>query len=203
MALPEKTASTTMDEIAPLFADSKSRRISTSFASLSMHMTDRLRTMQFPPSVIRTIQIIIVQNWPGGIQAERDYFGSHEFKLKGKPWSGHQDQSVHARRLMNRIFEALYNAGWVLAISTDISKTQFDKDTLIFKKQDPVPEARQWMCMSFSKQDRLRFIDAPKDLVKDMTTLLTPETQQHKPFHLPNVYEFKCMVSTLLLSHSY
>lgn len=192
MASLEKSATTADDAKTPLLANSQPPPFSTPFASLSMHMSDRLRTLQFPASAIQIIQRTITRNWSSGIQAERDYYGSHEFKLRGNPWNGHQDESVHARRLMTRLLEALYNTGWVLAINTDISKKQLDKDTLIFRLQDPVPVACQWMCVSFSKQDRLRFIDAPQELVRDMITLLAPETQQHNPFRLSNVYEFKC-----------
>jgi hypothetical protein len=96
---------------------------------------DRLRLMQLPPDIVVLIQNAIYQHWPLDIQAVRDYSNSYEFKLKGRPWVGYGEDVVHARRLMRALLATLYNTGWVLALSTDVSKKTSDKDTLMFRYQ--------------------------------------------------------------------
>lgn len=69
-------------ETAPLLEKTTSiANFQTTFASLSMHMTDRLRLLQFPVGTIEIIRATITANWPRGVQATRDYYGSHEFKV--------------------------------------------------------------------------------------------------------------------------
>src|SRR6516164_6466171 len=60
----------------------------TSFASISLHRTDRIRLLQFPPEDITAIRNVMKENWIDGIQDERTYAKSHEFKCLGNPWSG-------------------------------------------------------------------------------------------------------------------
>jgi len=179
--------SPTKDIPSPLYLASSFR---TAFASLSLHMTDRIRLLQFPIPIIQTVQTAIVKSWPRGIQGTRDYYGSREFKLRGNPWSGQSEEAVHSRRLMCTVLAALFDAGWLLRLSTDVSKKQMDKDTLIFRQQVPAPAPCEWMCISFSRSDRLRFIDAPADFVKYMLQKLQRDTQSHSP-HMPGVYELK------------
>jgi len=163
----------------------------TVFASLSLHMSDRVRLLGFPNAVIDQIRQIIPQSWPKGIQAERPYEASHEFKLYGNPWSGQGSDGVHARRFMYRVFETLANMGWVLLLSTDISKRVTDKDTLLFRLQQPSPAPCDWMCISFSRSDRIRFIDAPPELVQSMIQALAQRIQSHGPHKESGVYELK------------
>ncbi len=165
----------------------------TTFASLSMHENDRLRLLQFSSDETQTIRDTISISWPNGIQSERDYYGSHEFKLRGNPWYGSGDDAVFARRFMTRVFETLANIGWVLTVSADLSKKTTDKDTLFFRYQQPPPAPCEWMTISFSNQDLLRLIDAPQSLVSYMVQHLAPFIQRHQPHkNQPEAaYEFK------------
>ena len=76
-----------------------------------------------------------------------------------KPGSGQGDDAVPARLLMCAVLSTLHAAGWILAFSTDISKKELDKDTLIFKKSAYV-EPSIWCSISFNRSDRLRIIGA-------------------------------------------
>jgi hypothetical protein len=163
----------------------------THFASLSLHMTDRIRFLQFPKDITNAVQSTVTSVWPMGLQDTRDYYGSWELKLRGNPWRASGDEATYSRRLMCKVFETLYNRGWLLSLSTDVSKKQLDKDTLIFRSQNPAPQPCQWMCISFSKNDRIRFIDAPQDVVAAMITALQPVLQSHEQFRLTGVYELK------------
>lgn len=164
---------------------------STAFASLSMHMTDRIRLLRFPQHITHIVQQAIEASWPRGIQDTRGYCGSFEFKLHGNPWSCLADEAVYSRRLINNILEALFNNGWILSLSTDVSKKIMDKDTLIFRHQDPPPPPHQWLAVSFSRTDRIRFYDAPPELVRDVCQQFRPHIMKDGPFRLPEVYELK------------
>lgn len=50
---------------------------------MTLNMSDRLRLLACPQEVVPLIRETIVKNWEAGIQVERGYNGSHEFKMKG------------------------------------------------------------------------------------------------------------------------
>lgn len=131
----------------------------TRFASLSMHMEDRLRFLCFPQEIVNICRQTIGAVWRRGIQSEREYGGSHEFKVYGNPWRGMGDEAVDARRLICALLGTLHGQGWVMTLSTDISKKNWDKDTLLFRHQVPAPAGCDWCCIGFSRNDRIKFID--------------------------------------------
>ena len=158
-----------------------------------MQGNDRLRLLQFSSDEIQAIRNTISTSWPSGTQTERDYYGSHEFKLRGNPWSGSGDDAIFARRFMTRIFETSANLGWVLTVSAGLSKKTIDKDMLFFRYQQPPPAPCEWMTISFSSQDLIRLIDAPQSLVSYMIQHLAPFLQRHQPHKSQpeTAYEFK------------
>src|SRR6266536_5263108 len=99
----------------------------TTFACLSMHMRDRIRLLRFPAQDVTQIQEIIRRAWPRGIQDIRVYDASNEFKLYGNPWSpsSWSDERTDARRLIYRILSGLFDMGWILKASVDISKKEY------------------------------------------------------------------------------
>jgi predicted RNA-binding protein YlqC (UPF0109 family) len=144
----------------------------TTFATLSLHMADRIRLLQFPASDIDAIRNVIRAKWRKGIQADRKYAMSHEFKLHGNPWWGQGSDSIPARIVMREIFAYLYSAGWILHASTDLSKKERDKDTLVFRKQQHPPPQSEWISISFNQSDRLRLIGADGELIAAFRTML-------------------------------
>jgi hypothetical protein len=153
--------------------DAQNAAFRTTFASVSLHMTDRIRFTQFPPDDIAKIRATIQYFWPRGIQAERRYSVSYEFKLRGVPWygSGTGPDAVPSQILMREIFSRLYSLGWIMTASTDISRKGHDNDTLIFRKQPVPPPAASWAAISFKQGDKLRFLGAPPDLISSMSQL--------------------------------
>ncbi len=167
----------------------------TSFASLSLHMSDRLRLVQFPPDDVSAVRDVLRGVWRDGIQAERPYSVSHEFKLRGRPWSGSGTGSyaVPAMVLMREVFARLYARGWVLTASTDISRKEYDKDTLIFRRQggDGVLPPASWMAVSFKQGDKIRLLGAPPDLVEAMAAMLAQMRLLQVQTVKPQQHEFK------------
>lgn len=154
-------------------------------------MSDRLRLLSLPQEVTDAIRTSIKQTWPRGIQEERDYYGSREFKMNGNPWHPHGDDAIHARRLTRGIMATLYSFGWILYIATDLSRNMGDKDSLFFRHQHPVPAPCEWFSCTFSKGDRLRLIDAPENLTNDIINELRSLTQSHQPYTVKGTYEIK------------
>jgi hypothetical protein len=169
---PEKGG--TPEKTAALFAEPSPSysAFRTSFASLSLHQYDRLRMLQFPESDILALKDIIKKHWPRGLQEERKYGGSYEYKLRGYPWSGQGIDAITSRVLMREILAHLFRRGWILHASTDVSKSDRDTDTLLFRKQPTPPPESEWVAISFNMADRLRFIGADNALLVDVAQLL-------------------------------
>lgn len=181
---------------APAYAASSSYApapppFQTRFASLSLHMEDRLRFLRFPPQIVDQCRNTVLRAWPLGIQEERPYENSHEIKMEGYPWRGLGKESHNARRLVYALLATLHSYGWVLTLNTDISKTSWDKDTLVFRHQTPAPAPCDWCSIAFSKMDRLRFIDAPVQLYQSLPSRLGPQWIKSQEELAPGVWEMK------------
>lgn len=145
---------------------------STTFASLSLHQSDRIRLLKFPDHDIAAIRQVIKTSWPFGLQNERVYGPSHEFKLYSNPWYGQSKDAVPSRVIMREILAYLFKVGWILHASVDISKKELDKDTLVFRKQATPPPESEWISISFNQSDRLRLIGADEVLIRGVRELL-------------------------------
>jgi hypothetical protein len=190
--MAHKTGLPTEDDLAPpAYVESSIR---TSFASVSLHKSDRIRLLQFPPEDIAAIRSIIKQNWPSGIQEERTFASSHEFKCFGNPWSGQGMDALPARILVRGILAYLFSCGWILTASTAISNSVFEKDTMIFRKEAVPPPDSEWLAISFNQGDRLRLIGAPTELIYAFQTLLKSMNLWQEGFwkdQALNAWEFK------------
>ncbi|KAF5360256.1 hypothetical protein D9758_009176 [Tetrapyrgos nigripes] len=141
----------------------------TRFACLSMHGADRIHFLRLNASEVEAMRKILNMTWSRGIQEERDKHGAVEFKLKGLPWGGAEGkQTVQARQMLCGILEALYNLGWVIVSSTDVSKNSYEQDTIFLRYQYPAPPRCSWMSISFHKGDRLRLINAPEGVTQSI-----------------------------------
>jgi len=134
--------------------------------------------MGFPQAVIGPLDEAIRRVWVLGIQNAGPYDSmSYEWKLSGRPCEctssitaaeglgyGQGGEAVPARRLIIHVLHALAAIGWHLAISVDLSKKQWDKDTLIFRAGPPIQ--RYFFSISFNMSDKVRIIDPPNEGIK-------------------------------------
>lgn len=120
------TSAFTSDAIPPAYPSSTA-----SFATVSLHMTDRIRFLQFPDSDLPRLVDIISGAWSNGIQSTRQYAGSYEVKLKGNPWMENSSSAApgdnHARRLIRLLLEGLYNMGWQFETAVRACKKSAEK----------------------------------------------------------------------------
>lgn len=151
----------------------------TQFACMTFNMLDRIRLVNFTEAEVSGIKEVVAQRWSPGLSHVQPYGESMEFRLRGRPWLHRSGGNDDSRRLMLRILEKLFDMGWVLQGAMEItlkseSKGEFSKshmnlanilDSLIFRKQDPIPPPCDWICVSFDNSDKLKIVDSPpKDL---------------------------------------
>lgn len=180
--------------LAPTYTAASSSSVppfTTRFASLSLHMDDRIRFLSFPEPVISACRSAILSNWPKGISSERPYANSHEIKLRGYPWKGYGISAVDARRLIKGVFSTLHSCGWIFTLNTNIIKTETNKDTLLFRYQSPPPARHEWCSIAFSKQNRLRFIDCPASTYATLPERIGSDWIREQREYAPGVWDFE------------
>ncbi|KAF2005166.1 hypothetical protein P154DRAFT_518704 [Amniculicola lignicola CBS 123094] len=184
----------------------------THFAAMSLHSTDRIRFLRFPTSLLALIRATIMSAWSRGIQSESHINNAEEFKLKGNPWGlftdemklfanafgqNGEEQSICSRRLVCCLLAALHTEGWVLTMSTDVSKAQADTDTMIFRHQIPAPMRCEWFSLAFSGVggNKIKLIDAPKEVSMRIVERLGKGKIQVscKEHRVPGCYEIRLL----------
>lgn len=73
---------------------------------------------------------------------------------------------------MRETLAYLYRNGWIFHVSTDCSKKELDKDTIVFRKQQASPPEAEWIAISFNQSDRLRLIGAGQELLEAVGEML-------------------------------
>ena len=158
------------------------------FCSLSLHMTDKLRFVNFPQNSISRLEFLVANIWSKGIQSTRIYAGcSYEIQLRGTPWylAFNTAPRTEPRRFMCHILRGLYDMGFRLATVVDASSKLHDKDTLMFEYysdstseplSQPITPMTDWMVIAFDSSDTITMIDAPVQLVHSLILRLEQAT---------------------------
>ncbi|KAG8358070.1 hypothetical protein FVEN_g4015 [Fusarium venenatum] len=137
----------------------------TQFACITINKHDRIRLMNFTQVEVQAVKQVVKTRWKPGLAQTRPYGESTEIWVRGRPWAYDSNGNDDARRLILWILETLFDLGWVVQCSLDITRKSESKDSLIFRKQDPVPPPCDWICVSFDNSDKLKIVDSPpKDL---------------------------------------
>ncbi|KAF4501087.1 hypothetical protein FAGAP_2672 [Fusarium agapanthi] len=160
---PEK-----VPDLSPSFQETMASSLpifQTQFACMTFNMFDRIRLINFTEAEVSAIKEVVAARWSPGLSHVQPYGESMEFRLRGSPWLHRSGGNDDSRRLMLRILEKLFDMGWVLQGAMEITLKSESKDSLIFRKQDPIPSPCDWICISFDNHDKLKIIDSPpKDL---------------------------------------
>ena len=113
------------------------------------------------------IRHTIQKAWPKGIQKETFVLnGAYEFKLKGYPFLAGTSKSdaVACRRMAERILHRLYQDGWRLHMSSNLTQKS-ELTTWIFKKVPVVDvSSHPFLVVGLSSFDSLMILNAPMDL---------------------------------------
>ncbi|KAE8537753.1 hypothetical protein D1P53_005809 [Cryptococcus gattii VGV] len=163
-----------------------------SFGCIHLARSDRIRLIGLPPVVYDDVEQAILRVWVPGLQGKSPMYQSLEWKLSGYPWTGQGAEAVQARRLLCHVLHALSKHGWYLHMSVDLSKKQYDKDTLFL--HSVYPQERYFFSISFNEGDKVRIIDPPSEHVKQafMTAVRTwSRGIQSEKEKEPGCYQFK------------
>lgn len=103
--------------------------------AISFNESDKIRFIDAPSDLYSKLKEAVSKYWKQGIQDEKDFYGSKELKLKGKPWF--PVEAVQARILILGLMETLQSFGWEVVASIDISTREIDYDTWIVANVRP------------------------------------------------------------------
>ena len=131
---------------------------------ISLNRNDRLRLIDAPPETVDCARSMITQFWRKGLQHEKQKFNAYEFKLAGHPWWADGEEAVDSRFLMCKLFEGLMSIGWRVQIAIDLTRKLNDKSVLTFQRCAPM--SVPIFCLSLNWTDKIRFINAPTDIVE-------------------------------------
>ncbi|KDQ10254.1 hypothetical protein BOTBODRAFT_178287 [Botryobasidium botryosum FD-172 SS1] len=151
-------------------------------ACLTLDARDCLRLIHFPPQITsEVVRDALKHSWKRGIQTERTYAESHEFKLCGYPWHGTGKDAVTTRTMMG-----------ALNVTTDVSRKSYDTDSLFFRYNGAVvPQPSTFFAIAFNQSDLIRLIEAPSDVLQAVQHLLSCNVQKES-WKIPDAaYDFK------------
>lgn len=98
------------------------------------------------------------------------------------------------------VLSALYHQGWYLLTSTDISKRDLDRDTLVFQ-HGVRPAETPFFIVSFNEGDKLRLIGAPTELISAARQAIGSSLIQREEWiYSRTAYQFKLYASILIVS---
>ena len=166
------------------------------FCMISFGHGDRLRLINASTDIINMIQTVVKANWnEGQIQEERDFHGSHEFKISGFPWNSIRRESARARYLMLKIFQEMLQHGWHNVAGFYINRMSSDRVVLLFQKREPV--TCPLFCIAPHDNNKFWLINMPTELVSLFENILQSRwsagIQSEKAIPLPfgTVYKLK------------
>jgi hypothetical protein len=97
------------------------------------------------------------------------------------------------------ILSALHQRGWHLLISTDVCRTEQDKDSLIFQR-GASQAATPFFAVSFNETDKLLLIGVPPELIPEVHQAIGPsEIQREEWVYGRNAYQFKLYVTSCFM----
>ncbi len=134
------------------------------FCMISFGHGDRLRLINASTHIINTIRTVVKANWnPGQIQEEREFHGSHEFKISGLPWNSIRKESARARYLMLKIFQEMLQHGWHNVAGFNLNRSSSDRVVLLFQKREPL--SCPLFCIAPHDSDKFWLINMPEEVV--------------------------------------
>ncbi len=129
-------------------------------AMISLNRNDRLRLINFDESAKAVVRAAITKRYQEKNPQERDYHEAYEFTLKGWPFHCSGEDAVASRRLVCQVLQDLSAAGWYCMNTIDVSRRLTDKSVFLFRRSQPLPEAK-FACVALTSRNHLRVIDFP------------------------------------------
>jgi hypothetical protein len=90
-------------------------------------MLDRIRLINFTQVEVQAVKQVVKTRWQPGLVQTRPYGESTEIWVRGRPWAYVSNGNDDARRLLLGILETLFDLGWVVQCSLDITRKSESK----------------------------------------------------------------------------
>ncbi|KAH7018593.1 uncharacterized protein B0I36DRAFT_368602 [Microdochium trichocladiopsis] len=149
-------------------ADGPKGQTSTQFAVLALSRSSRVRLIDFPEDIFKSIEPVLRSSWPPGIKSEQWNKGAYEYILKEKPWGLFgATAGICAHYLLRDILRFLYEHGWHLATPISANSAPQPCDSLLFR-HTPSPSgtpAAQFMAVQISGAAQLTLHGADDEMV--------------------------------------
>lgn len=132
-------------------------------ACIDFMWSDEIVLIDFPPSIVDVVRKAIKIGWSRGISKHGpSEHGRYTFKLWGNPWT--ETTPLLSRFLAATILEELLVVGWRIVASTDLCRSDHDKDVWIFQSCEPKPRA-EVLAISLGYSDKMYVMHPPKELL--------------------------------------
>lgn len=134
-----------------------------SYFALIFRKTDKIKLVFADKQVFEVVQNAAAKYWTPGIsQQGKDKDGSYEIRFHGTPFcrSGSSESSIQSKRMCCEILMGLYQLGWRLIVSSDLSQIT-DLTTWFFNKDLSENKPQTIFCLSISSCDSIQLINAP------------------------------------------
>lgn len=142
------------------------------FLSMSFYGKNKLRLIHCSdPSLADEITNFINESWEPGLEGQRRYHGTIEYRLNGKPFWADSTDGIDSKLLICALLTRLQRRGWRIHNFISPTRSLENKGTLIFRKE-PSSEVSP-MCISFDDEDKIRLIGATEDVKCVLRTVLT------------------------------
>ncbi|CEF88399.1 hypothetical protein FGSG_05752 [Fusarium graminearum PH-1] len=148
-----------MSDQPPSFEESMTTNppiFKTQFACMTLNMMDRIRLINFTEVEVQAVKQIVKTRWKPGLVQSHPYGDSTEIWLRGRPWAYDSNGNDDARRLILWILERLFDHGWVVQCSLDITKKSESK------VDSPPKDLTDAILQTFSCEVRRREITSEK-----------------------------------------
>lgn len=159
--------------------------IPTTFCSISLHDTNKIRVINAPPTLAPLLRQAIIGTWKEPIKQESHLpysggSGTYEFKLDGKPWAPSKSGPlITSTNLVLALKRTMETAGWSLVLASNLSRVRDENDTFFF----------EWAAANSPKDGIPWSQTQSREMDTDQMTLVSEFDHKDKKGHLPGAQE--------------
>lgn len=146
------------------------------YLCISIYNADSLVMLYPGKQEIEVVRNAIISNWNEGLTSEKFKFEEDEnnpqhqtcmkFKMSGYPFCQgmrSKEDSVNCRLVVAAMLKGLYNLGWKLLVSSDLSRYT-DLNSWFFQRQVTYPDSYPFFSIGCSSTDKFQINDCPENL---------------------------------------
>ncbi|KAJ1324641.1 hypothetical protein MN608_10709 [Microdochium nivale] len=145
----------------------------TKFAMLGLSRSSRVRLIDFPEAINKSLEPVLRKSWPPGIKSEQWTKGAYDYILKEKPWGLFGSTAgACSHYLLRDILQHLYDNSWVLATPITSTAAPEPCDSLLFRHAAIPPPRAVFMAVQINGSSRLDLHGAADDTIAKFRQML-------------------------------